>query len=46
MIVALASVVAVASFAYFGIYYFYTARTSMNYNELAALKGSEALSSN
>lgn len=46
MIVALASVVAVASFAYFGIYYFYTARTSMSYNELAALKGSEALSSN
>lgn len=46
MIVALASVVAVASFAYFGIYYFYSARTSMKYNELAELKGSTALSNN
>lgn len=46
IVVALASVVAVASFAYFGIYYFYSARTSMSYNELAELKGSTALSNN
>lgn len=45
LIVAVASVVAVLCFGYFGIYYFYSARTSMDYNELAALKGSEALSS-
>lgn len=46
LIVVLASVVAVASFGYFGIYYYFSAKTSMNYNELAALKGSDALSGN
>ena len=44
LIVALATVVAVASFGYFGIYYYYSARTSIKYDELAALKGSDALS--
>lgn len=44
LIIVLASVVAVLCFGYFGIYYFYSARTSMDYNELAALKGSDALS--
>ena len=45
LIVAVASIVAVLCFGYFGVYYFYSARTSMDYNELAALKGSDALSS-
>ena len=44
LIVALASVVAVLCFGYFGIYYFYSARTSMDYSQLASLKGSDALS--
>ena len=43
MIVILASVVAVACFGYFGIYYFYSVRTNMDYEALADLKGSEAL---
>ncbi len=43
LIVLLASAVAVACFGYFGVYYFYSYRTNMDYNELAALKGSEAL---
>lgn len=43
LIVILASAVAVLCFGYFGIYYFFSARTSMDYNELAALKGSDAL---
>ena len=46
LIVALASVVAVVSFGYFGVYYYFSARTSMSYNELAELKGSDALSDN
>ncbi len=44
LIVVLATVVAVASFGYFGVYYYFSAKTNMNYNELAALKGSDALS--
>ena len=43
-IVILASVVAALCFGYFGVYYFYSARTSAEYNELAELKGSELLS--
>ena len=43
LIVLLASVVAVLCFGYFGIYYFFSIRTSMDYNQLAALKGSEVL---
>lgn len=46
IIVVLASIVAVASFAYFGIYYFNSTRTSMSYDQLAELKGSDALVSN
>ena len=43
MIVTLASVVAIVCFGYFGIYYFFYARTSMDYESLANLKGSDAL---
>lgn len=46
IIVVLASIVAAASFAYFGIYYFNSTRTSMSYDQLAELKGSDALVSN
>lgn len=38
LIVILASVVAVACFVYFGVYYFQLARTSMDYESLAELK--------
>lgn len=43
LVVALASLVAVACFGYFGIYYFFSIRTSMDYEQLAALKGSDVL---
>ena len=43
VIIILASLVAVVCFGYFGIYYFYTGRTAMDYQQLAELKGSEAL---
>lgn len=43
LVVGLATVVAVGSFAYFGIYYYFSARTSTDYAELASLKGSNAL---
>ena len=46
LIVGLASLVAVACFGYFGIYYFYSARTSMDYEQLASLKGSDVLAVN
>lgn len=42
-IVALASIVAIACFGYFGVYYFFSARTNVDYEALAELKGSEAL---
>lgn len=45
LIVGLASLVAVLCFGYFGVYYFFSARTSMDYETLASLKGSDALSS-
>lgn len=44
-IVVLASIVAIASFGYFFVYYYFSARTNMDYDQLASLKGSEALSS-
>lgn len=44
LLVALASLVAVACFAYFGVYYFFSARTNMDYEQLANLKGSDVLS--
>ncbi len=43
LIIVLASVVAVLCFGYFGIYYFYSVRTNMDYDELAQLKGSDVL---
>lgn len=45
-IIAIASIVAVLSFGYFGVYYFFTARTSMEYETLAGLKGSDVLAGN
>lgn len=44
LIIVLASFVAVLCFGYFGIYYYYTGRTAADYEQLAQLKGSEALS--
>lgn len=41
MIVVLSSFVAVICFGYFGIYYFYSTRTSMDYDQLADLKNKE-----
>ena len=37
-IVILASIVAALSFGYFGVYYFYMARTDLNYESLTELK--------
>ena len=44
LVMALASLVAVACFAYFGVYYFFNARTNVDYEQLAELKGSDVLS--
>lgn len=41
----LASIIAAASLGYFFIYYYFGARTNMDYDQLASLKGSDALSS-
>lgn len=46
LIMVLASVVAIGCFTYFGVYYYFNARTSMDYEQLADLKGSEALINN
>lgn len=43
LLVICASIVAVVSFAYFGVYYYFSERTSTDYEELAELKGSDAL---
>lgn len=43
LIVLAASVVAAASLSYFGIYYFVAARNNASYEQLASLKGSDAL---
>ena len=45
LVMALASLVAIACFAYFGVYYYYNARTNMDYEQLAGLRGSDVLSS-
>ncbi len=45
-IIAMAAFVAVASFGYFGVYYFFSARTNMEYETLAGLKGSDVLAGN
>ena len=42
-IVALASLIAIASLGYFVVYYFFSYRTNMDYEELSALKGSQVL---
>lgn len=44
LIVVLSSLVAVLCFGYFGVYYFFAARTSIDYEQLSDLKGSDALS--
>ena len=44
-IMILASIVAVASLGYFFVYYYFSARTNMDYDQLASLKGSNVLSS-
>ncbi len=44
-IMILASLVAAANLGYFFIYYYFSARTSMDYDQLAALKGSDVLTS-
>ena len=46
IVVGLASLVAAGSFAYFGIYYYYSARTSADYENLASLKNSTVLAEN
>ena len=42
-IVVIASLVAAASLGYFGVYYFFSIRTNMEYEQLAELKGSDIL---
>ena len=44
LIIVFSSLVAVLCFGYFGVYYFFAARTSMDYEQLSDLKGSDALS--
>ena len=44
LIMVTASIVAVLSFGYFGVYSFFSARTAMDYEQLADLKGSDVLS--
>lgn len=46
LIVVLASLVAAASFGYFGVYNYFSIRTNMEYEQLAELKGSDALVTN
>ena len=41
----LASIVAAASLGYFFVYYYFSARTNMDYDQLASLKGSNVLNS-
>lgn len=43
LIVVLCSVVAVACFGYFGVYYYFSDRTQANYENLAQLKGNTTL---
>ncbi len=42
-IVALASVIAIACFGYFGVYYYFAAKNNAEYEQLSELKGSDAL---
>ena len=43
-LVVLCSIVAIGCFGYFGVYYYYSDRTEMDYNSLANLKGDTSLS--
>ena len=43
-VIVIASLVAALCFGYFGVYYFFAERTNVDYEELAELKGSDALS--
>ena len=43
LIVALCSVVALACFGYYGVYYYFAERTQSNYENLSELKGSDSL---
>ncbi len=43
LLVAAASLIAIGCFTYFGVYYYFSARTNAEYTELAALKGSDTL---
>lgn len=44
LLVVLCSIVAVGCFGYFGVYYYFSDRTEMDYNSLANLKGDTSLS--
>lgn len=44
-IMVLASIVAAASLGYFFVYYYFSTRTNMDYDQLASLKGSNVLNS-
>lgn len=44
-IMVLASIVAAVSLGYFFVYYYFSARTNMDYDQLASLKGSNVLNS-
>ncbi len=46
LVVSLASIIAAGSFAYFGVYYYFSARTEADYESLASLKNSTVLSEN
>ncbi len=46
LLVAAASLIAIGCFTYFGVYYYFSARTNAEYTELAALKGSDTLVTN
>ncbi|MBD5453333.1 MAG: SrtB family sortase, partial [Lachnospiraceae bacterium] len=43
LIVALCSVVALASFGYYGVYYYYAGRTQSDYENLSELKGNDSI---
>ncbi len=43
LILALASLVAIGCFTYYGVYYYFNLRTNIDYEQLADLKGSDAL---
>ena len=46
VLIAILVVIAITSLGYFSVYYYMSSRTSSDYEELASLKGSDALSGN